>query len=455
MAKETKLGLIVVLTLLVTFGVVLVRRVYQSSHPSAAATAAEPTTARSPATDSATPTVAKDTVVIAGRPGSEAPGSRYAGVDDAVPHQTNRRRTHTHDHHPRHAPAAGQSAAGQAFLPPEQSDSTRQDMAVLRPAHDYQGHAADVAQQSDSPPVEFQFAGRTAQTSAVQQAPASVGSDDRQQHPGYPAVEPQPIHESNYRQDGVEQQSPSYRDDSYQQSSPYEQSVQPPALPAHGDLRGNYGASAPHMHQQDVNYASHRQQHAHTHQQRAHPAPFQQQPVGQFGGHNQQHQLPLATAEGGVFVVRPNDTFWTIAEALYGSGDYFKALIEHNRQQHPLPDRLSVGDKVLAPPLQELVQNHADLCPKQRRPATGIAVSSGAVARGGREYVIREGDTLYDIARYEMGDATRWVEIYNLNKQLMTADFDYLKPGTRIALPARVRGPIDRTAQQPDRTRLR
>ncbi|MCE9545612.1 MAG: LysM peptidoglycan-binding domain-containing protein [Planctomycetia bacterium] len=53
----------------------------------------------------------------------------------------------------------------------------------------------------------------------------------------------------------------------------------------------------------------------------------------------------------------------------------------------------------------------------------------------GRRYEVREGDTLLSIARFELGDGSRWVEIYQLNRQQMTDDFQYLKPGTILILP--------------------
>ena len=69
----------------------------------------------------------------------------------------------------------------------------------------------------------------------------------------------------------------------------------------------------------------------------------------------------------------------------------------------------------------------------------------------GRTYEVKEGDTLYDIARYEMGDGSRWIDIYELNKQLLTEDYDYLKPGMQLVLPSR-RSPRERVANEPART---
>jgi nucleoid-associated protein YgaU len=56
-------------------------------------------------------------------------------------------------------------------------------------------------------------------------------------------------------------------------------------------------------------------------------------------------------------------------------------------------------------------------------------------ASGGRTCVVAEGDSLFDIARNELGKASRWVEIYDLNADVIGKDIDTLTPGTRIVLP--------------------
>ena len=57
--------------------------------------------------------------------------------------------------------------------------------------------------------------------------------------------------------------------------------------------------------------------------------------------------------------------------------------------------------------------------------------------KGSNIYVVAQGDTLFDIARYELGKASRWAEIYDLNRELLGEDFDHLSPGTELAMPAR------------------
>jgi nucleoid-associated protein YgaU len=61
--------------------------------------------------------------------------------------------------------------------------------------------------------------------------------------------------------------------------------------------------------------------------------------------------------------------------------------------------------------------------------------TSAPAASGGRTYIVAEGDSLFDIARCELGKASRWVEIYDLNADVLGKDIDSLTPGIRIVLP--------------------
>ena len=59
--------------------------------------------------------------------------------------------------------------------------------------------------------------------------------------------------------------------------------------------------------------------------------------------------------------------------------------------------------------------------------------------RAGRAYTVAEGETLFTIARYELGNASRWVEIYELNRDALDKGLNDLRPGTKLLLPANER----------------
>jgi nucleoid-associated protein YgaU len=137
--------------------------------------------------------------------------------------------------------------------------------------------------------------------------------------------------------------------------------------------------------------------------------------------------------------VQPNDTFWSISERVYGTGAFFKALYEYNRKRHKQADELVVGQELLVPEEGVLRRSYPDLCPRPRKTVASTEqrmISVSSKLRGtGRVYKVVEGDTLFEISRYELGKPSRWAEIYELNRDVLGDDFDYLRPGTELILP--------------------
>jgi nucleoid-associated protein YgaU len=162
---------------------------------------------------------------------------------------------------------------------------------------------------------------------------------------------------------------------------------------------------------------------------------------------------PAASIAPGTYVVGPNDNYWAISAAVYGTGKYFKALFEHNRHRYPAADDLHVGDSLDVPPLAKLEESYPDLCPKRRRSspqARGYTASTGgSAARGGQVYEVQEGDTLFNIARERLGRAARWAEIYELNRDRLGDDIDFVSPGMQLTLPADTAPPQDIITRRP------
>ena len=137
--------------------------------------------------------------------------------------------------------------------------------------------------------------------------------------------------------------------------------------------------------------------------------------------------------------MQPNDSYWTISEKVYGTTAYFKALYEHNRNMIGDDERLKPVALISTPSVAELEKSFPDLCPKPSRRETresrATLASTRQSYRSGRTYTVSEGDTLFNIARYELGKASRWVEIYELNREVLGRDFNYLTPGMKLTLP--------------------
>lgn len=50
-------------------------------------------------------------------------------------------------------------------------------------------------------------------------------------------------------------------------------------------------------------------------------------------------------------------------------------------------------------------------------------------------YVVKEGDCLWDIAGDMLGDSTKWDDIYEINKDVIGEDPNYIMPGMELQLP--------------------
>jgi nucleoid-associated protein YgaU len=162
---------------------------------------------------------------------------------------------------------------------------------------------------------------------------------------------------------------------------------------------------------------------------------------------------------GDQYAVQPNDNFWTISEKAYGVGGYFKALYELNRKRTKDSEDLKVGEVLTVPDEAIIRRMYPDLCPKPRKMTAStqqrMVSASTRLQNGGRIYTVADGDTLFEIARHELGRPSRWAEIYDLNRDVLGDDFDYLRTGTELILPQSVapqpNSPRNNTAtRQPD-----
>ena len=80
------------------------------------------------------------------------------------------------------------------------------------------------------------------------------------------------------------------------------------------------------------------------------------------------------------------------------------------------------------------VKRNIDDRPAPVRSASAVAPAAPAAAT--RTYLVHEGDTIYDIAQFELGRSARWVEIVALNRAALGDEIHFLKPGMKLVLPA-------------------
>lgn len=162
------------------------------------------------------------------------------------------------------------------------------------------------------------------------------------------------------------------------------------------------------------------------------------------------HPLPSATAASPVatvsasipvassgkdqpYVVAPGDTLYGISQKVYGEGAYYRALFAYNSDRYPHAEDIRAGNVLDVPPLEYLKGRYPELTSGAADPA-GQSFGSRASTSGGT-YVVREGDTLFDIARRQLGQASRWTELYNLNRSALGENLENLRPGIELKLP--------------------
>ncbi|MBU6451468.1 MAG: LysM peptidoglycan-binding domain-containing protein [Cyanobacteria bacterium REEB67] len=65
----------------------------------------------------------------------------------------------------------------------------------------------------------------------------------------------------------------------------------------------------------------------------------------------------------------------------------------------------------------------------------GTALEKSGTMAGAKVYTIRSGDCLWNIAKDQLGDATKWSDIYKMNGDVLGANPSLIRPGTSIQLP--------------------
>ncbi|MHC4601121.1 MAG: LysM peptidoglycan-binding domain-containing protein [Planctomycetota bacterium] len=134
--------------------------------------------------------------------------------------------------------------------------------------------------------------------------------------------------------------------------------------------------------------------------------------------------VPAPEPEKIIHTVLKGETLSTIAEQYLGDSDLWPLIVKANPGINA--DRISVGQKLIIPSLV------ADA--KVPGPTIPTAPAKPSVEEQGWEwYTVRDGDTLYGIAKRVLGDAKRIGEIEALNPEL--TDLGSIYPGQKIRIP--------------------
>ena len=151
------------------------------------------------------------------------------------------------------------------------------------------------------------------------------------------------------------------------------------------------------------------------------------------------------------YVVTEGDNLAVIAQKFYGAEEGNRKMnvmriFQANRERLESPDEIHVGQELTIPPLPastpdkdkigsvlsgtvfEKVESIGKRWLSADRPKAGKAKQS-------RQYVIREGDSLWQIAAERLGDPSRYKEISKLNANILD-DEDTLIVGMLLRMPA-------------------
>jgi nucleoid-associated protein YgaU len=142
-----------------------------------------------------------------------------------------------------------------------------------------------------------------------------------------------------------------------------------------------------------------------------------------------------------VYVVCSGDSLAEIAKKMYGPENGKKlASIEKiynaNKDKLESIDQIQVGQKLVIPPLE----NKTNALLKTGLFEKVSKITSPQTAQASKEqyrqYVVKESDSLWQIAQEQLGNGNRFSEIIQLNQSVL-ADPEKLDVGMKLKLPAR------------------
>ncbi|MCK4752929.1 MAG: LysM peptidoglycan-binding domain-containing protein [Planctomycetes bacterium] len=153
-----------------------------------------------------------------------------------------------------------------------------------------------------------------------------------------------------------------------------------------------------------------------------------------------QNQTPKVefrkTALSEIYVVSNGDSLAVIAKKVYGTDGNKKrqvaGIFKANRKLLKSPDAIYVGQALVIPPLASNKSTTSTILAS----STLEKVKSLSKTKQTEIYIVRENDSLWEIAAKQLGSGTRYTEIAELNADILDNQ-DALTVGMRLKLPAR------------------
>ncbi len=158
---------------------------------------------------------------------------------------------------------------------------------------------------------------------------------------------------------------------------------------------------------------------------------------------------PVRPAIPKVYVVSSGDNLADIAKKFYGEVEgnrrvNIKKIFEANKNILESADQIIVGQKLVIPPLDgsgvDKDQNgglfSGSLFEKVKSIGRSVTSDSAETKKrgSGKQYVVKDGDSLWKIAAGELGSGARYKEISELNSDILKSE-DNLVVGMRLWMP--------------------
>jgi len=150
-----------------------------------------------------------------------------------------------------------------------------------------------------------------------------------------------------------------------------------------------------------------------------------------------------------IYVVNEGDSLAVIAQKFYGSQEGNKKMnltriFDANRRLLKSPDEIYVGQKLIIPPLSASVPDKGKIATvfsatefaKVESIGKRLFLTNGRKVEQSNWHIVREGDSLWQIADEQLGDGSRYSEIAELNADILDSE-DNLSVGMRLRIPVR------------------
>ena len=142
-----------------------------------------------------------------------------------------------------------------------------------------------------------------------------------------------------------------------------------------------------------------------------------------------------------VYIVCPGDNLGEIAKKMYGPeyGNKLAAVEKiYNANKNILEsiEQIQVGQKLVIPPLENKTNTLLKTGLFEKVPKSTPSQTPQPSKEQFSEYIVKESDSLWQIAAEHLGNGNRYEEIIQLNKSVIT-DADTLVVGMKLKLPAR------------------